>query len=96
MQLSYYALVRIEKLLDFAIEQAEEKEFYQQVKSDMQPYIKMIPLAKFAGPDHGLVDVPLFRAMDVNSIVIEFEEAFIRKEIDERIVIAKEIMRGSP
>lgn len=96
MQLSYYALVRIEKLLDFAIEQAEEKEFYQQVKSDMQPYIKMIPLANFVGPDHGFVDVPLFRAMDVNSIVIEFEKAFIRKEIDERIVIAKEIMRGSP
>lgn len=72
MEVDYLDLKALIGIVDFSIENGKEAdvEFYQRVKMDLQPFSVMLPLLEFA--KRSTLTIPMFLAMDLNSIVREF------------------------
>lgn len=72
MEFDYVDLKALGDIVDFAIENGKDVnvEFYERVKLDIQPFIVMLPLLKFA--KRSTISIPMMLVMDLNSIVREF------------------------
>lgn len=73
MEVDYLDLEALQGIVNFAVNQGgEHTEFYQRVQNDLKAFTVMLPLLKFA--KRSSITIPLFLAMDLNSIVREYGE----------------------
>lgn len=71
MEVDYLDLEALQGIVNYAVrEGGDNTEFYQRVQYDLRAFTVMLPLLKFA--KRSSITIPMFLAMDLNSIVREF------------------------
>lgn len=73
MEVDYLDLEKLQGIVNFAVKQGGDNvEFYQRVQNDLKAFTVMLPLLQFAR--RSSISIPMFLAMDLNSIVREYGE----------------------